>query len=537
MLSFGLTNVSRTVFGPHGRRFVAFGAVGILVMLVGAFVLYAGVEWFGLPVSIAYGIQVLVAVNLSFFLNLKFTWADSRATEIVTRTVVRQWLTFVGGRMVSIFLTTTLFAAISSNAPYLVAHFASIAVVAVANYLFNDAFVFSGAHVSRRVNTPVWPFDAGDGTPKRTADLSIVLPVKGNRQTVATTVASILGQEFSGVLELLVVVDQEDPAFAALQRANFDDPRLLYVHPQCSFPIPGNDANWRRGLGMREASAPVIALVDADMVFQPDWANTGVDLISANADVSCVCGTMKSVDSTRFWQAYVDLNLLGSKTPRWRQDVTIDRKGYGRNGSKPGVTANLFVTREALSSCGLPRPDFAYGYEDYAFLYDLVESGQRMLATPRLTGRQFHRDTLRDLVGEYVFSGQGCADFVWSYPRSYFARKRSVQVGSVLLGAVLSIWGIATSPTIVGFLLAAVLGALGIWHALKVSAPQAAIFPVITLLFGAAFTYGFVRGLARGGPISVREVMGSDVLISASSGEMSAVSNPKDAQVLVSDGE
>lgn len=478
-----------------GARVLSFAAIGVIVAVVGAGILYLGVEVVGLALWFAYSLQVFVAVNLSFVLNDSLTWGDRRRNS--SRSVLRRWLLFATGRLVSVALTTALFWILTLVVPYLAAHFVSIGIVAAANYIFNDVLVFdSSARRGSRVDRRKWILPRLES--QKDVDLSVVLPVKGNDATVVDTVQSILAQDFPGSLEVVVVVDAQSPDHRAILDSPIEDERLVFVHPEHS--VSGRDANLRRGLGIQESLAPIIALVDADMVYPKDWATKGVEALERDPSISAALGMVRSVNPDSFWQGYVDNNFLGSKTPRWSEPLRITAENFGRGEAKPGVTANMFIRRTAIQEFGLPRPDFVYTYDDYAFLYDVVSAGGTLVCVPDLFGRHHHRDDFRSLASEYVSAGQGCGDFVWAYPNSFFSIKRLTQLLLVGLCTVVLIVGLIGDFLTSSAVIAAVLTVLGVWSWFKVGAIRAIAYPTATIFLGTAFCLGFVQGLLRGGP-------------------------------------
>ncbi len=116
----------------------------------------------------------------------------------------------------------------------------------------------------------------------------------------------------------------------------------------------------------------------------------------------------------RLWQKLRQALMQG--LPEWAEAALLDQCRRAQ------PLPNMFFTRRMYEDAGDPRCDFLYTYEDYAFFQDIVLSGHEVLCTSELAGSHHHRDSLRALIGEYINSGQGCADFVWSYPRSPLSR-------------------------------------------------------------------------------------------------------------------
>src|ERR1700733_847645 len=94
------------------------------------------------------------------------------------------------------------------------------------------------------------------------ARIAVVIPVYNRGAIVRRAVDSVLGQEFTD-FELIVVDDASSDDTADIVAA-IDDPRLRLLHQPGR---PGGNA--ARNRGIREATAPLIALLDSDDEYLP----------------------------------------------------------------------------------------------------------------------------------------------------------------------------------------------------------------------------------------------------------------------------
>jgi cellulose synthase/poly-beta-1,6-N-acetylglucosamine synthase-like glycosyltransferase len=323
-------------------------------------------------------------------------------------------------------------------------------------------------------------------------DLSIIVPIRGHESTVASTVEALLAQEFEGTYEVVVVIDNDNGSYQTLRR-RFPDPRLRLIVPDGVCPLEGKDSNWRRGLGLRAARGRILALVDADIIFDADWARCGVDLLREH-EVCCVAGTMSRARGG-FWPGYVDNNLLFPKTPRFVTPYILTRDNFGLPGRKPGVTANMFFTRELFETVGSPPVQFVRSYQDYSFFWEIVSAGYSILCTPQIAGRHYHRERIPDLITEYWMSGLGCSDFIRYYPQSRFSKRRITEVTLSLALAAAGLAGLIWLPVWTLAAVAVTLALAGIWTALKIRAPVGVLYPLATVVLGAVFSFACVYGL------------------------------------------
>jgi 4-amino-4-deoxy-L-arabinose transferase-like glycosyltransferase/GT2 family glycosyltransferase len=344
--------------------------------------------------------------------------------------------------------------------------------------------------------------------------VSVVIPVKANQATISTTVNSLLEQDYEGQVEILLVGDKGDrtwePIHAAIAAGKV---RII----EAEIVSSNRDANEKRRIGMAAAKGEVLALTDGDMALPSNWISTGLQYILRGWP--CVGGPMRGVSGT-FWDAYADLVTLGSKTPRFVVNRVVDAGRFGLPQHKPPITANVFMTRDALRSAGEFDPSFVHSYEDYSWFWAACKAGVPILCTPTLLAYHYHRQGWKRLIRQYIRAGKGCSDFIIKYPESPFSRIRLGQwllVGVVSLGvlgalvagvlATLNPQGfhlpasyVRTSfaplpldvldPLLLSTFASASLLGLGISNALKVRQMRAIVFPFITLVVGLAFASG-----------------------------------------------
>jgi glycosyltransferase involved in cell wall biosynthesis len=324
--------------------------------------------------------------------------------------------------------------------------------------------------------------------------ISVIIPVKRSQATIRGTVESLLGQSYSGALEILLVGDRQDPTWTAVQdHIDRGAVRAIEVEVQTH----GRDANAKRNIGLRQARGEVLALTDSDMVLPPRWIAVGVALLGEGWD--CVTGPMASVDSG-FWGTYADAVLLGAKTPRMDHDYLLTAATFGRRGNKPPITANALLTRATYEATGGLDASFCYSYEDYEWFWRMVAAGRTILCTPGLVAEHHHRQGWRSVVREYRRSGRGCADFLIKHPRAPFARRRLSHLVTVLAMPLVALGLALVAPIVAAALVmlgACGLATLAMVSARKVHSAAAMVFPLVTVALGLSFSYGMAAGLAR----------------------------------------
>jgi glycosyltransferase involved in cell wall biosynthesis len=325
--------------------------------------------------------------------------------------------------------------------------------------------------------------------------VSVVIPCKGNERTIRPTVEALLGQDYPGLEEVILVGSIGDTTWRALE--DMTDPRLVILE---QLSIGGRDPNLKRDTGIRKAHGELLALADSDIVLPEHWLSRGIELLTA-ARVGCVAGGMKSIHDS-FWGRYVDGNRLGAKTPRVRVPYLVTRENFGRHGRKPPISANLVFTRKLYDDCPMDV-HWIYGYEDYEWFWRLACNGNEVLVSSELYGLHHHRRGIAGLSREYLRSGDGCGNFIKAHPDCPLARKRwcqaiflpAIAAGLTLLSSALLADG--GGYLALGGLSVAAASAVG-WEYAKSHTFESLTYPFITAILGSVFLAGLLRSLMAG---------------------------------------
>ncbi len=320
--------------------------------------------------------------------------------------------------------------------------------------------------------------------------VSVVLPVKNSEATIGATVAALLGQDYGGTVELIVVGPAGDRTWDALgAELQSGAVRALEIE----LP-PGRDTPAvKRNIGLARARGEVLGLCDSDVVPAANWVSTGVALLRCSWDV--VAGPIESIEPG-YWGLYVDANRLASKTPRMDAAYRLDADSFGRWRRKPPVTANVLVNRATFEDTGGFDETFTFAYEDYDWFRRIVDRGHLILCTRLLAARHHHRRGFRPLIGEYLRSGRGCAQYLRSQPHCRLSLRRGRQLvacyGAALASAALAV---TVGPVVVAAVAAACALVLALASAAAARRAVAVTFPLTTFVLGSAFVAGLTRGL------------------------------------------
>lgn len=125
------------------RRQLSFAAVGLLVMALGFVMLGVLIGPCAMNPHLAYLVQAVVSVELSFVLSRYWTWRDRRASSRAD--MGREWLRFHTSRMLSIPANQALFSLLLvSGCNALIANGWCVTATTIFNYSVSHRLVFPG---------------------------------------------------------------------------------------------------------------------------------------------------------------------------------------------------------------------------------------------------------------------------------------------------------------------------------------------------------------------------------------------------------
>lgn len=123
------------------RRQITFGVVGVTVMAFGFLALIVLVEGLGVSPHLAYLVQAVLSVELSFVLSRHWTWRDRRGRAALT--AAGEWLRFHASRAFSIPANQALFSTlVFAGASVLSANAVCVTATALVNYLVSHHLIF-----------------------------------------------------------------------------------------------------------------------------------------------------------------------------------------------------------------------------------------------------------------------------------------------------------------------------------------------------------------------------------------------------------
>ena len=210
---------------------------------------------------------------------------------------------------------------------------------------------------------------------------SVIVPARDAAATIGRTLAGLARQAPSGSMEVIVVDDGSTDATAAIAGAAAVQPTVVEGR--------GEGPARARNLGVRAASAPVLAFLDADCDPQPGWLDAGLRALEE-----------------------ADLVQGAVRPPPRAAPGPFDRTLWVNCESGLYETANLFVRRETFDAVG--------GFESWLRPRSGIELGEDILFGWRARRAGARTAFAADAVAHHAVFGRGPHDYVAERARLRF---------------------------------------------------------------------------------------------------------------------
>ena len=183
-------------------------------------------------------------------------------------------------------------------------------------------------------------------------DISVVIATYNRAPDLRALLDALLKQDTGGVRFEILVVDNNsnDDTKAVIDAAHAADASGLIR----DYFEPRQGVSYARNTGIAHARAPIIAILDDDVIPAPDWAYSLKQAMDRYPEADCIGGRVQAV-WTRPRPSWFDAAHTG---PLALQDWP-DLKWVNReNATNCLITANLAFRRELFDEVGLFSPDY-----------------------------------------------------------------------------------------------------------------------------------------------------------------------------------
>ena len=261
---------------------------------------------------------------------------------------------------------------------------------------------------------------------------TVILPVLNEIDTIDDTIASLLGQDYRGTLDIIVADGgSTDGTLDRLEDWKAVDPRLRVIHNEGRV----------QSFGLNEAgavsNADLLVRADAHTRYAPDYVSRSVETVLETG--AAAGGRMNPVGSNRFGRAVA----AAMNSP-----LTMGPARFHHADSREEV--------DTVYLGAFPRSDFlelggfrafpSGAVEDADFYQRWRRTGRTVVVAPVVHSEYTPRDNPRSLWSQYYRYGLGKAKMLWVNGRFPSARPLApalliVGLGATaLLGLIAGIW-------------------------------------------------------------------------------------------------
>jgi succinoglycan biosynthesis protein ExoA len=311
--------------------------------------------------------------------------------------------------------------------------------------------------------------------------VSIVIPVRNEADSIASTLDSCLNQRYAGTIEVVVADAMSDDGTRDVVE-HFGLTHAVRLVDNAALTTPAG-----LNLAIESSDVAVIVRCDAHSVLPPDYVKNAVRIL-AETDAGNVGGIQKAVGSTPMSRgiAAAMTNLLGVGDAR-----------FHRGGSAgPADTVYLGVfPRTVLEELG-GYDESLIRNQDYELNVRIRKVGYSVWFDPTLEVEYAPRSSLTALWRQYNDYGRWKSQVIAKHPSSLKLRQAAPPV--LVVGLFMSAVSLATpirragAAVLVGY--AAALGIAGIYEATKRRDPFALLAAPAIGVMHIAWGLGFLTG-------------------------------------------
>ncbi|MHA1852049.1 MAG: glycosyltransferase [Candidatus Heimdallarchaeaceae archaeon] len=343
--------------------------------------------------------------------------------------------------------------------------------------------------------------------------ISVVIPARDSRDTIRTTLQSLLSQTVVP-LEIILVVTKGDNTQESIQ--DLIVKKLVTVVETEPPDEYIRDAHWKRWVGAKIAQGNIIFFTDSKVIVQKN-ALEETEKMMRKYGVEALAGATSDwpTEKKTFLSRFQDSALIRNN-PDFPEVKILTKQNFGKTEHLP-VTTGLALTQKAFRTIekdfGLNFSKVASTYDDYVISWLLVESSINILLTNRVLVHHKHRSTWKDYIKQLSRSGQSAAIMLSFYPNCTFARRRQLQVFAIsacifvaIVTAIVTLVFVPKTALLIGsYLTLTVLVLLGILNVIKAKSLWGFLMPAVSIFMILVFSKHYIRYYVKNGKFNQEE--------------------------------
>ena len=221
-------------------------------------------------------------------------------------------------------------------------------------------------------------------------NVSIIIPCRNEEKYISKCVNSILNQDYTGEIEVLVVDGMSDDKTREIVQ-NFNNPKVRLIdNPHQFTPHAMN-------IGLREASYDLIIRIDAHAIALPSFIQNNVNSIFESEEIMCAGGKIINVYENKISRS---IGLAMSSV------FGVGNATFRVGGEKKFVDTLAFgiYKKEVFDKIGIFDEDLIRNQDD-ELNFRLIKSGYKILYNPDIQSEYYVRGSIKKLFKQYYQYG------------------------------------------------------------------------------------------------------------------------------------
>lgn len=324
-------------------------------------------------------------------------------------------------------------------------------------------------------------------TMEKLLSVSIVIPCRNEEKYIEQNVRSIIGQEYDGSIETIVVDGQSDDRtqeiVAKLQK-EYPDKIKLIENPQRFTPHALN-------LGIEASKSDVFIILGGHAYLEKDFVRRNVEALNADPSVGCAGGIIRNIDenetSAVISKAMASIFGVGNATFR-----TGGKKGYVDTVAFGAYRREVYDKIGGFDEALVRNQDDEYNFR-------VISAGYKILFDPEIVSNYYVRGSFKKLWKQY---------YQYGYWKVYVNRKHrrvttvrqlfpALMVSGIVFGILISpLWwgfGLLTSTVVTIYILLGII--FSILSTNKLEEVGLILFTFLILHF--SYGLGYIAGIAN----------------------------------------
>jgi len=320
--------------------------------------------------------------------------------------------------------------------------------------------------------------------------ISIVIPCKNEESFIEKCVISLLNQKgITGVVELLVVDGRSNDRTRSILSSLSSKYRNVIV-----LDNPNETTPYALNIGIKNSKGRFISIMGAHAEYDEFFLASGLELMDAHQDVSCVGGPIISIGKNNFGKA-VALAMSSQIGVGNAKHRFPNYEGYAEMACFP------IFRREIFSEIGL-YDEFFIRNQDDEFCFRMNKNGGKVFISPKVRSKYFVRGNVISLFNQYYNYGLWRIAVIKKH-RMPISFRQLVPFLFFSVSLIFIVYAIISGKLFIGVILPLVYLLLLIIYTVKVSINNSFLislnFPLAVFTLHFSYAIGFFIGIFKFG--------------------------------------